>query len=131
MEWVATWFWRAIQSAETRRKEQSVRFISKVAATALLASGTGLGTVGCLDVDARAPDIYLDGGPPPERVNSSQVPPTSSHEEAQAELQKAYHQIRYLEDENRRLKKKVEDEKARGDEYKDKYNKLKDRYEKD
>ena len=98
---------------------------------AAIVSGLVLGSaLGCLDVDARAPDIYLDrGGPPPENVNSAQVPATSSHEQARAELQKAYNQIRYLEDENRRLKKKVEDEKRRGDEYKEKHEKLKDRYE--
>ena len=39
--------------------------------------------------------------------------------------------LRSLEDENRRLKKKVQEEKDRGDEYKEKYKKLQDKYEKD
>jgi hypothetical protein len=97
-------------------------------AVLMLAVGT-LGVLGCLDVDARAPDIYLDRGSKPPPVDSSRVPPTASHEEARAELQKAYQNIQYLEDENRRLHEKVEKEKDRGDEYKDKYNKLKDKYE--
>lgn len=82
---------------------------------------------GCVNV--RTPDVRVNTGPPPENINSSQTPPTSSHEEARAELEKAYRHIRYLEDENRRLQKKVEKEKERGDDYKSKYERLKDEYE--
>ena len=79
-------------------------------------------------INARAPDIYLDRGPAPEPVNSAQVPPTTSHEQARAELEKAYGQIRYLESENRRLTDKVKSAKADADEYKEKYKQLKKKY---
>ena len=80
-------------------------------------------------VSARAPDIYINTGPPPEDVNSAQVPVTSTHEEARAELEKAYGQIRYLEHENDRLADKVKKEKERADEYKRKYKRLKKKYD--
>ena len=80
-------------------------------------------------VNARAPDIYVDTGPPPERVDSAQAPATSTHEQARTELDKAYRQIRYLEHENARLASKVRKEKERGDEYKEKYKRLKKRYD--
>ncbi len=80
-------------------------------------------------VNARAPDIYVNTGPPPEEVNSAQVPATTTHEQARAELEKAYRQIRHLESEDRRLTEKVKKEKERGDEYKDKYERLKKKYE--
>ena|GEM_PF-7122775 len=80
-------------------------------------------------VSARAPDIYINSGPPPEDVNSAQVPVTSTHEEAQAELEKAYRQIRYLAHENDRLVDKVKKEKERADEYKKKYKRLKKQYD--
>ena len=80
-------------------------------------------------VSARAPDIYIDTGPPPERVDSAQVPVTSTHEQARAELEKAYRQIRHLEHENARLASKVRKEKERGDEYKEKYKRLKKKYD--
>ncbi|MCK4660274.1 MAG: hypothetical protein KAV82_12195 [Phycisphaerae bacterium] len=82
---------------------------------------------GC--VQATAPDVYINTGPPPEDVNSAQVPATSTHEEACVELEKAYRQIRYLEHENHRLAEKVKKEKERGDEYKKKYKRLKDKYD--
>ena len=82
---------------------------------------------GCVNV--RAPDVYIDAGPPPEDVNSARVPATSSHEEAQTELAKAYRHIRYLEHENHRLAEKLEDQKARAEEYKSKYKRIKKKYD--
>jgi peptidoglycan hydrolase CwlO-like protein len=80
-------------------------------------------------VNVRTPDVRINAGPPPEKVDSKRVPATSSHEEARAELEKAYRQIRYLEDQNRRLAEKVEKEKSRAKEYEEKYERLKDKYD--
>ncbi len=84
-------------------------------------------TSGCLS--ARAPEnIYIGtGGPPPQDVDSSRVPPTTTHEEARAELVKAYDQIRYLEHRNHRLKDKLQDAREDKEEYKRKYERLKDK----
>ena len=83
---------------------------------------------GCVQV--KAPErIDIGGGPRPQHVDSSRVPQTTSHAEAQAELTKAYDQIRYLEHENRRLRDKYEDAKRDKEEYKHKYEQLKDRYD--
>ncbi len=83
---------------------------------------------GC--IQAKAPEsIVIGGGPPPERVDSSRTPQTRSHEEAQAELDKAYRQIQYLEQENQRLRRKYDEAKKDKDEYKRRYEQLKDRYD--
>lgn len=82
-------------------------------------------------VNARAPEnIYIGGGgPAPQDVDSSRVPDTRTHEEARAELVKAYNQIRYLEHDNDTLRRRYEDAKADKEEYKRKYKRLKDRYD--
>ncbi|MCP4592267.1 MAG: hypothetical protein GY842_16155 [bacterium] len=82
-------------------------------------------------VQARAPDVYINTrpGPPPENIDSARAPTTSTHAEAQAELDKAYRQIRYLEAEVQRWRGKAEREEKRGDEYKRKYKRLKDKYD--
>ena len=82
-------------------------------------------------VNARAPEhIYIGGsGPAAQDVDSSRVPATRTHEEARAELVKAYDQIRYLEHENDSLRRKYEDAKADKEEYKRKYKRLEDRYD--
>ncbi|MBN1514542.1 MAG: hypothetical protein JXB13_21175 [Phycisphaerae bacterium] len=83
---------------------------------------------GC--IQAKAPEsIVIGGGAPPERVDSSRTPQTRSHEEARAELEKAYRQIQYLEEENQRLRRKYENAKAEREEYERRYEQLKDRYE--
>ncbi|MHC4234632.1 MAG: hypothetical protein ACYSUQ_05910 [Planctomycetota bacterium] len=90
----------------------------------------GMGGVGC--VSARAPEsisVQIGGGPPPEDVDSSRVPQTTTHEEAQAELHKAYQQIRYLEHRNDRLADKLEEAREEREEYKRKYKRLKDEYD--
>ncbi|MFH1573449.1 MAG: hypothetical protein ABIG68_05665 [Acidobacteriota bacterium] len=82
-------------------------------------------------VQARAPDVYINTrpGPPPEDIDTARAPTTSTHAEAQAELDRAYRHMRYLETENHRLQQAVEHEKERGDEYKSKYKRLKDKYD--
>jgi hypothetical protein len=83
---------------------------------------------GCFS--AKAPDnIYIGGGPRSADVDSSTVPRTRTHEEAKAELVKAYQQIRYLEHERARCKDKLEDAEERADEYENKYEDLKDRHD--
>lgn len=83
--------------------------------------------VGCVNV--RTPDVQINMRPPPDDLDSSQVPPTATHEEARAELIKAYKHIRYLEHQNARLREKREDARQERDEYKRKYKRLKDRYD--
>jgi predicted RNase H-like nuclease (RuvC/YqgF family) len=83
--------------------------------------------VGC--VNARAPDIYFDRGPEPAAVDSSDSPRPETLAEAQAELDKAYQQIRYLEHQNERCQQKLEEARKRGDEYKRKHERLKDKYD--
>ena len=81
----------------------------------------GLWVTGCVTVDT--PDrIQIGSGPPPQNVDSSHIPPTATHEEARAELHKAYEHIRYLESENARLRESR-------DKYKTKYKDLKDKYD--
>ncbi len=87
--------------------------------TMLVLAGSAL--VGCVQV--KAPEtIQIGSGPPPEDIDSAQVPPTTTHEQARAELTRAYRQIRWLESENERLRE-------RGDRYKRKYKDLKDKYD--
>ena len=83
--------------------------------------------VGCVIV--RTPVVQINMGPSPEDLDSSQVPPTATHEEARAELIKAYKHVRYLEHQNARLREKHEDARQERDEYKRKYKRLKDKYD--
>ena len=83
---------------------------------------------GCFS--AKAPDnIYIGGGPRSADVDSSDIPRTRTHEEAKAELVKAYQQIRYLERERERCKDKLEDARERAEEYESKYKRLEDKYD--
>ncbi|HUU86013.1 MAG TPA: hypothetical protein VM243_21155 [Phycisphaerae bacterium] len=86
-----------------------------------------LAPVGC--VQLRAPDVQVNMGPGPEDVDSSRVPPTATHEEARIELTKAYRHIHYLEYQNTRLQEKYEKAREEREEYKDKYKRLKDKYD--
>ena len=100
----------------------------RVLALAVVALSISLvGAAGCVNV--RPPDIQIGTGPPPEDVDASRVPPTATHEEARAELEKAYRQLRYLEDRVRRLEADNRELEAERDEYEDKYDRLKDKYE--
>lgn len=60
------------------------------------------------------------------RIDSTQVPQTTSHAEARQELKKAYYRIGGLERENDRLRRKYEECKDKYDRVKDKYEDLKD-----
>ena len=83
---------------------------------------------GCVTV--RAPEeIHIGNSPQSAKVDSSHVPETTSHEQARAELITAYQQIRYLEHQNQRCREKLDDAKDRGDDYKRKYKRLKDKYD--
>ena len=88
----------------------------------------GFVLAGC--VTARAPEkIYIGSGPTSENVDSAHVPATTTHEEARAELVKAYDQIRYLEHRNERLSDKLREAREDRDEYKHKYKRLKDEHD--
>ncbi len=87
-------------------------------------------TVGCVTV--RAPeniDIGSGQRSRPADVDSSRIPPTASHEEARAELAKAYQQIRYLEDRNARCERSLNEAREKADKYKRKYKDLEDKYD--
>ena len=70
---------------------------------------------GCLSI--KAPErIEVGNSSRPEPVDSSRIPPTTSHEQARQELAKAYQNIQYLERENQRLDRKAADYKRERDE---------------
>jgi len=79
---------------------------------------------GCVTAPERI-EVSVGEGRRPPPVDSSHVPATTSHEEARQELAKAYENIRYLEQENRRLQDKAERYKRERDECR----KRLDRYE--
>ncbi len=58
------------------------------------------------------------GSPRPAPVDASRVPHPTTLEEAQRELDSAYANLQYLEDQNARLKAKAEDYKRERDDYK-------------
>ena len=60
---------------------------------------------GCVSV--RVPDIRIETGPAPERIDIYHVPPTRTHEQARAELEKAYRHLRYLDQQVRQLRQKL------------------------
>ncbi len=75
-------------------------------------AGLGIGLfalTGCFSV--KAPEqINIGGGSSrPEPVDSRRVPPTTSHEHARQELAKAYQNIQYLERENEKLRRKIDE----------------------
>lgn len=88
-----------------------------VAGSALLFVTTSLFT-GCLNV--KAPE-QINVGTHPQRVDSSRVPPTRSHEEARQLLARAYERNRYLEAKASELKRDNKKLKQERDEYKRRY----------
>ena len=91
-----------------------------LSATSLL-----LGLVGCVSVTA--PErITVGGGSRAEPVDSSRVPDTNSHEEARAELGKAYRYIRDLERQNAHVDRKAKKYKRERDECEDRLEKYED-----
>lgn len=78
------------------------------------AAALALPAAGCVSV--KAPErIEIGNSSRPERVDSSRVPPTSSHEHARQELARAYENIRWLERENQRLERKAAEYKRERD----------------
>lgn len=80
------------------RKE--LRFSGALVVVCVLGSAPG-----CVSV--RAPERINIGSNRPEPVDSRRIPPTSSHEQARQELNKAYANIQHLESENQRLERKA------------------------
>lgn len=87
---------------------------TEVCGFTLLAVGLLMLVSGCVQI--KAPERINIGGEPPPPVDSSRVPPTSTHEEARAELVKAYQNIQYLEQQNARLRSKADEYKRERDE---------------
>ena len=85
------------------------------ALTAAICGFLILTIAGCFSV--KAPDqINIGGGPSrPEPVDSRRIPPTTSHEHARQELAKAYQNIQYLERENDKLRRKIDELKRNND----------------
>ncbi|MGE3181726.1 MAG: hypothetical protein AB7N71_08855 [Phycisphaerae bacterium] len=94
------------------------RIHSRVAAiSGVLLSGLML--VGCVSV--KAPErVVVNGGSGSRPVDTSRVPPTSSHEDARRKLAEAYQRIDYLEDQ-------LADEKRDNDELERKLDRMEDR----
>ncbi|MFQ6049259.1 MAG: hypothetical protein ACE5K7_07840 [Phycisphaerae bacterium] len=79
--------------------------------------------IGCMNIEAPR-EIRIGAGPTQAELDSTRIPKTTSHEQARQELRKAYYRIGQLERENARLRQQR-------DEYKAKYKRLRDRYERD
>jgi hypothetical protein len=62
----------------------------------------------------------------PEPVDTRRIPPTGSHEEARAELSKAYAQIQHLERRNAELDRERQRYKRERDECKDRLERYED-----
>jgi hypothetical protein len=79
-----------------------------------LLGGCILLATGCVSV--RAPERITIGTAPPEPVDSARLPATSSHEECRAELEKAYQNVQYLEQQLARAERKADELKRERDE---------------
>ncbi|MFH1747731.1 MAG: hypothetical protein ABIG44_11905 [Planctomycetota bacterium] len=95
----------------------------------LVAGGLLWAMVGCVSVTAPE-KIEMGGRAQPEPVDSSQIPPTASHEEARQELTKAYRWVKHVERENEDLRDKADEYKRERDKYKKERDRYKDRLEK-
>jgi hypothetical protein len=84
----------------------------------------GVLSAGCVSVKAPK-NITI--GDHPNKVDSSHVPPTHSHEEARQLLGEAYERNRYLETKVDRLERDKDELERERDEYKRKYEREKDR----
>lgn len=68
-----------------------------------------IGLTGCFSVKAPDQINIGSGSSRPEPVDSRRIPPTTSHEHARQELAKAYQNIQYLERENEKLRRKIDE----------------------
>jgi hypothetical protein len=93
-----------------------------------IAAGLALAVAGCFSVKAPR-EINVGGSSRPEPVDSSRIPATASHEEARAELHKAYAYIQWLERKNAELEEDKADCKRERDKYKRQRDEYKDRLE--
>jgi hypothetical protein len=81
----------------------------------LLAVILALGAFGCIQTP-REINVDASGWRSHEKVDTAQIPETRTHEEAKAELRKAYAEIDRLKDENAKLKRKNDElKKKHGD----------------
>jgi hypothetical protein len=81
----------------------------------LVASGLTVGLAGC--IHAQAPErIEINVGGRPAPVDSRTVPHPGTLADAQQELDKAYQNMRYLEQDNARLLRKVDEYQRERDE---------------
>ncbi len=80
---------------------------------------------GCVSIKAPE-EVYIANRNRPERIDSSRVPPTNSHEEARQKLAEAYERNRFLEDKVQKLEREMRKLKDDRDEYKEKYEREKD-----
>jgi chromosome segregation ATPase len=94
----------------------------------LAVGGLMAALVGCVNV--KAPERIQIGSAAPEPVDSRQVPQPQTLEEAQQELNQAYANIRYLEQDNQSLKNKAAEYKRERDEARKQREQYKDRLEK-
>jgi len=83
------------------------------------------GLAGCVTAPEKI-EVSVGGGSRATHVDSERVPATSSHEEARAELKKAYQYARQLEYENARLERKAKKYKAELEECEDRLDKYDD-----
>ncbi len=83
---------------------------------ALLVTASLMLFCGCVKAPERI-EVNV-GSPRPAPVDASRVPHPATLEEAQRELDQAYANLQYLEDQNARLRAKAEDYKRERDDYK-------------
>jgi len=96
----------------------------EVCGFAVLAIGLLMLVSGCVQI--KAPERINIGTEPPPPVDSRRIPPTTTHEEARAELEKAYQNIQYLEQQNARLRNKADEYKRERDECRKRLKKFED-----
>ncbi len=99
------------------RRATTIGLLTAATAVLLLAGG-------CINV--KAPEKISIGSEPPPPVDSSRIPETTTHEEARAELVKAYQNIQYLERENSRLHAKADEYKHERDDCRKRLKKFED-----
>lgn len=94
-----------------------------------IVAGALVALAGCVHVQAPREVTVGGGSRRPEPVDSGRVPATASHEDARRELEKAYANLRYLEQENARLADKAAEYREERDRYKRERDRLEDRLE--
>ena len=89
-----------------------------------------IGTFSGCGISVKAPEqINIANNNRPRRIDSSRVPATASHEEARQRLAECYERNRYLEKKVSRLEADKRKYKNERDEYEEKYEREKERYD--